>query len=321
MNGITLNKISHVCIATILIFLICLFIGCGDENSDDDSSKPNKVGSAKISWSLDCKNIEIASVVCQIYDESNTFLVYGGPWNCENGSATISNIPIGEDRKFVLLVEEGSEGVVYRGEKNNISVKEQETINIGIINMESFVVNLISPESDITFPSTPFLDWDYVNKAARYEVSISDDKSFNPIIEIQTISGPPYKPKNLTLTTEYFWKVKCIDIFENDGVNSLSRIFTIRGPVTDIISPTNLEEFNTYDYIDFDGIGYDYTQGDIASQSFTWVSSIDGYLGTGDKIGESNLSIGIHTITLSVENTDKIIGMDTIEIIINEVEE
>lgn len=301
---------------SIITLCALVLICCGEEESTDDTAKaPEKVGSATVSWSLDCQNIEDVSVVCQVYDASNSLLTYGGPWRCEDGIGMISYIPIGKDRKFILLVEDSSGGVLYRGYKNRISIIENENNNFVNIDLISFAPIISTPENGENSIAPPFLSWSYVTGAVRYRLIIADDSNFENVLIETNIAGPPYYPEGLISGIKYYWFVICLDVFGNESIISDIRFFTFQRPSASIISPNNLSIFYNVDYIVFSGSAIDSYGNSILGESLVWFSSIDGKIGEGESFSKS-ISSGFHTITLMAFDGENI-GIDNIAITIN----
>ena len=53
----------------------------------------------------------------------------------------------------------------------------------------------------------------------------------------------------------------------------------------------------------FNGTAYDFKDGELNETSLSWTSSLDGSLGTGEKVNVT-LSIGTHTITLTATDSE-----------------
>ncbi|MFC1607878.1 carboxypeptidase-like regulatory domain-containing protein [Candidatus Latescibacterota bacterium] len=73
-------------------------------------------------------------------------------------------------------------------------------------------------------------------------------------------------------------------------------------PVVEIIEPSDKSVFGLTE-ISLTGAGSDYEDGDLPEDTFTWISNIDGEIGTGKNITPS-LSEGNHLISLQARDSD-----------------
>ena len=86
-------------------------------------------------------------------------------------------------------------------------------------------------------------------------------------------------------------------------------------PVVTITGPA-VTTYNEGDSISFTGTATDTEDGNIAA-SLNWNSSIDGDFGTGGLVMTSSLSLGVHTITASVTDSDGRTDSDSITVTVN----
>ncbi|MBF0227482.1 MAG: PKD domain-containing protein [Desulfobacterales bacterium] len=86
---------------------------------------------------------------------------------------------------------------------------------------------------------------------------------------------------------------------------------TNKRPTAVILSPVDNATYTEGGYVSLNGAGYDSEDGDLSSCQacfFIWNSSIDGELGRGNSISVDNLSVGQHTITLTVNDSNGAVG-------------
>ena len=121
-------------------------------------------------------------------------------------------------------------------------------------------------------------------------------------------------------TTQARVKVRCSNniFFDISNAN-----FTIDGtsgapPVVNITSPSNGSSTEIGQSVSFAGTANDPEDGNI-SGSLSWTSSIDGNIGSGASFSTSSLSLGSHTITASVTDSDSLTGSDNITISVTPV--
>jgi PKD repeat protein len=85
-------------------------------------------------------------------------------------------------------------------------------------------------------------------------------------------------------------------------------------PVVEILAPANTTTFVGGTDIDFLGTADDPEDGPLTGTSLTWTSSLDGDFGDGEEETIDTLSTGVHTITLTGEDSGGGLGLDTIVI-------
>jgi len=96
---------------------------------------------------------------------------------------------------------------------------------------------------------------------------------------------------------------------EGDGETSSNT-----SPTVTVTSPSNDSAYTQGDTITFIGIGNDIEDGNLTGNSLVWTSDIDGQIGTGEFFTMDDLSLGIHTITLTTTDSDGATGIDSITI-------
>ncbi len=92
-------------------------------------------------------------------------------------------------------------------------------------------------------------------------------------------------------------------------VHPITVPITNNRPTAAITSPAGGSSFPAGTSVAFTGRGTDPEDGALSDASLVWTSDLDGELGAGESVTTSELSIGVHTITLAV--TDSNGGMDT----------
>lgn len=104
-------------------------------------------------------------------------------------------------------------------------------------------------------------------------------------------------------------QVTCIatDSMNLTGASASVVVKTV-SPYAKINHPGNGETRPANQAVPFVGIGRDLEDGTLANASLVWTSNIDGALGTGGSFNKT-LSVGTHTVTLTV--TDSAANVDT----------
>lgn len=88
-------------------------------------------------------------------------------------------------------------------------------------------------------------------------------------------------------------------------------------PTASITSPSNSSQYNSGTSISFTGSGNDAEDGVLSGTYLVWTSNIDGQIGTGANFTKSDLSVGTHTITLFVTDSDNATNSTALSITIN----
>ena len=84
-------------------------------------------------------------------------------------------------------------------------------------------------------------------------------------------------------------------------------------PVATIVSPLNGSVYNPPDNILFNGSGVDFEDGVLSGVSLVWTSSIDGFIGSGNSFIRT-LSLGNHTVILTVTDSQGLTGTDSVNV-------
>ncbi|HXV66070.1 MAG TPA: S8 family serine peptidase [Nitrosopumilaceae archaeon] len=99
------------------------------------------------------------------------------------------------------------------------------------------------------------------------------------------------------------------------GVNSINVGDCKSGPSASILTPSDGFSVVTGTSITFSGTAVDAEDGDLGA-SLEWSSDLDGVIGTGMSFDLSTLSVGIHTITASVKDSEDSLGSSSQTVII-----
>jgi hypothetical protein len=83
-------------------------------------------------------------------------------------------------------------------------------------------------------------------------------------------------------------------------------------PTATINHPADGEPRNVDEDIPFIGVGVDAEDGNLTGASLLWTSSIEGQIGTGENFNAPLAQAGMHTITLTVTDSDGNEGTDSI---------
>jgi hypothetical protein len=94
----------------------------------------------------------------------------------------------------------------------------------------------------------------------------------------------------------------------------ITGVVTNRPPTAAITSPANAASFVQGASVSFAGTGNDPEDGVLTGASLVWTSSRDGQIGTGTSFSTSGLSLGSHTVTLTVKDSKGLPGTATVTI-------
>ncbi|MBW2105761.1 MAG: hypothetical protein JRI26_07010, partial [Deltaproteobacteria bacterium] len=177
--------------------------------------------SSVLSQAIDCGSSGIATVEAKVYDENDSYLIGGGPWNCEAHSGTITGVPAGLNRKVVILGKDSSGDVLYRGEVTGVTVTAGQTSSSGTIIAEPFQTTPLGPADSSTVTKGAFsFEWSSITGAAEYRIWVATDSSLINLIIDTTTTGATYTPSGLSYDTTYYWEVYPIDSYGNEGAGS-----------------------------------------------------------------------------------------------------
>lgn len=311
----------HLTLAAFLSMVI--LAGCGE---DDTGGEGGPVGSASVTWFMECQEDEPLSFIAQVYDASNTYLTYGGPWECAAGTRTISNIPIGSGRKIVLFAENQAGAFVYRGEKSGIDIEEATIADAGEITIYSFVIAAKEPYYGPSGqdPISLILSWDYIIGAARYMIEIADNIDFYSPVVAETIAGPPYYPESADLASGgfYYWRVSCIEKLDPEIQGAWSQTLSFHpAPLISITSPEDGRTYDPFTDIFLVGSAVDAIDGRSLLGEPQWYLVNDDAEDTplcGDRRCEfSSASIDTYTLRLTATSQGGYIGGDSVTIYIS----
>ena len=223
----------------IFFLLILLPLGCGDDTASVSDSKRSSAtlmirwnNTSKLSDSSslradqDCPEGDVENVVCQVYDANGDWLISGGPWSYSDHSGRVDNIPVGQDRSFVVLAEDVDGNIICQGETFGITINPDEIQDVEI-DASPFLPTLSAPDDgdQQVNPNGCSLEWDPVQNADGYIVQVAEDIDFQTIIVDASTAETTYTPSALQSLTEYFWKISAKDLYGNIGADSEVRRF------------------------------------------------------------------------------------------------
>jgi len=166
------QKYSALLHPILCIFLLFFASACGDTDysSGDNRSSENGSISFSVEWQgaptiedvansnvtriLNCADTGVSEVEAEVYDEYYDGLASGGPWDCNNHSGTINNIPEGLNYIVELIGKNSSGNIIYMGEKTGINVYAGETAYAGTITVSPLKPDLTVIITDVVADGT-----------------------------------------------------------------------------------------------------------------------------------------------------------------------
>jgi hypothetical protein len=181
-------------------------------------------------------------------------------------------------------------------------------------------VTVISPNGGESLDGKQSITWtaeDQDGDALTYEVLYSTDGG-------ETWTAIASELADIT----YMWDTgqvagsnhALIKVMANDGVNygqdESDGSFSVptKPPAAFVLSPAAGEVFYLDQPVTLEGDGLDPEDIELSAEQFSWISDLDGDLGSGENLSFVTLSPGDHTITLSVEDSDGNVGMAAVSI-------
>src|SRR3989338_1191928 len=237
-------------ISTILFTFILIICGCGSDTTTSQSADTNKGdiaftlkwetsnnipstlagegkgegGLPELSYApIDCSALSVLTVIANVYDESQTYLVNGGPWDCTAHSGTITGISAGDSRKLTIYGKDSSDRIIYRGQATGVTITANQTTNAGSITMSAVGSDTTAP-TDGTLSATAgntqvSLSWSGFSDSggiASYKLVYSTGSSPSCSTGTQIYSGTStsYTHTGLTNGTTYYY---CVCATDNAG--------------------------------------------------------------------------------------------------------
>lgn len=197
--------------------------------------------------------------------------------------------------------------------------------------MDTISATLNEPDIEITYPNGgELISTSSIN--INWNASDLDSDILNFIVQYSSDAGVTWETIGTDIeTTNYLFNLShtagsetaMIRVFASDGFHTsvdTSNVFTIEkhAPFTKILSPEENDFFVVDQTLVFSGLSVDNEDGELSDSNLRWSSNVDGILGAGSSlaINALNLSEGLHTITLSGQDSDGQIGEDSINIVI-----
>ena len=166
-------------------------------------------GSAVVK-AVDCATAGISTVEGNVYDENETHLQGGGPWDCEDHSATITGVNVGENRTVVIIGNDSSGYGIYRGEVTGVTVGK--TNDLVEVEAETFTPTILAPVDGESVVDGFFqFQWFTVTGATEYQIQVSTDSGFGSTVIDELVLPTSYQPTAPLPVGTCYWRVKSRD--------------------------------------------------------------------------------------------------------------
>ncbi len=177
-------------------------------------------------------------------------------------------------------------------------------------------VNITSAIPATLPPDEYTLAWAGNPSDLTYLVRFSADKGATWTTLTPPISATSYTVDVTTLpgTTAGMFEVSASSGLESASVKSADFAVGTKIPQTAIQGPESGQLFAVGETITLLGGGYDFEDGILSNNQFSWFSDRDGELGQGSTLAVSNLSRGSHTITFRATDSNNQTGESQIQI-------
>jgi hypothetical protein len=174
----------------------------------------------------------------------------------------------------------------------------------------------LTSEAPATLPNRYSLTWESSPADLVYLVRFSPDNGATWMTLTPPIAGNRY---DIDVTTLPGTTTGLLEVVASSGLNS-TRVHTplfnvpYKEPQVAILGVSDRQRFVVNETVTLMGDGYDFEDGILPKERFSWSSDLDGYLGPGATLAVQDLSIGLHTFTLQATDNDGQTGETQIEI-------
>jgi len=279
---------------------------CSFQLSIGPSHETSTASSAISRNAIACESDGIAVVTAEIFDSQGNSLVTGR-WPCSSRQGWLYDVPVGTGYTVYVAGRDGSDQILYWGERSNVVVAAGQNTQLGII--ELIAVDNDAPLVQITSPA----DMTVINQGQLFTLSglaedgQDGDLAGDALIWSSDLDGELGNGGSLDVGAltpgRHNIVLRATNSQGATGEDSIVLIInSLPGAV--ITSPADGYQRCVGLNVTFAGSGNDPEDGALNTVSaLKWASNIDGFLGEGPSISLNDLSIGMHAITLTVSDS------------------
>jgi ELWxxDGT repeat protein len=127
------------------------------DEPEPESASTTKGQAQAVKTAIDCNAMNVDKISAQVFSDTHDQLQTGGPWDCADGSGTISAVPARDNLIVRLCAFDINGDELYRGETPNVSVQSNQTAQVSlsmenVIRRNISIVQNIYPGSGSSFP-------------------------------------------------------------------------------------------------------------------------------------------------------------------------
>ncbi len=289
----------------------------------EDSEGNTKTAQIKIQITNPPPEITITSPLNNsTYTPNNTISFNAEARDEQDGPLTGSSIQWRSDKDGVIGTGEYLQSsklttgthIITAKATDSHGASTEASVTISIINNKP-KAEILSPKSGDNFDTGKTIIFEGRGSDNEDGIILDNSLVWTSSINGPIGSGPSISTDNLSKGLHTI----SLTVRDSNGLISDPETITINivnsPPVPQINSPANNCVFQDGDIITFSGKATDPEDGNISGKDLVWSSNHDGKIGTGNEIKISNLSAGLHIITLTATDNDKYSASTQISII------
>ncbi len=169
----------------------------------------------------------IAQIDCSVLSPSGKLLMKDSHLPHFKHRGALDNISSGRNRQIVCRGKDSNDHLTHLAQLSGITVFSGKAIDVGVLDFFPFIPKLNTPKKNAAVKANEFsLNWDSVIHARKYLVQVSPSSDFDILTVDEFTTETTYLPKILLPDTTYYWRVRALDLLDNQGQPSITGSFT-----------------------------------------------------------------------------------------------